>query len=147
MKNIKTEQFLWEPMWKDRGAKVMSQDECLAIDRLKKMIKAPFDAIKTVLNIHGDKVLRIERKYGVQDTIDLCDYFLFGPIVLESRRIYCKQTYGSGEIVKNKKVINCAVIMMDEEELAIKIAETIFAKEAAREAEERAQILGKLWRR
>ena len=142
---VKTVQGMWQPMWKNKSAKTMSKDECVAIDRLKAMIKAPFDDIEAVLDIKGEKTLRVKRKYAAENDVDLYDYFIFGPITFDGKHLYYKQAYTAGEIVNNKRVLESIVVMMDEYELAGHIRDAIFAKEAAREADERRRILGRLW--
>ena len=136
---------MWEPLWKNKSSKLVSNDESIAIQRLKDIIRNKNIEIETILDINGNKSLRFKRKYDNKFSINLYDYVLLGPVVFHDRRVYCKQCYTIGTKSSHQDSLDDMSIMLDEDEIAANVKESLFNKKALREAKERRSILERLY--
>lgn len=134
-----TNNEIWEPLWKNRSSKLVSKDESIAIEKLKDIIRNKNIFIETVLGIEGEKTLRFKKKYGTSSGIDLYDYVLLGPVLFNEHKLFCRQSYSIGKADNNMSLI------MNENEIAMHVKESLFNKKVLREAREDRSILQKLY--
>ena len=87
-------QQTWEPLWKNKHPRMVSKEEETAIIALGILIHAPYGAIETIIDLQGNKGLRIKKKIGEECNIDLFDYYLSSPVLFNPRGIMFVQRYG-----------------------------------------------------
>ena len=122
---------MWEPLWKNIACKFVSKDEASAIERLKDIIANKNIIVDTVLDMKGQKTLRFKKKYDNKYEIDLHDYVLLGPVLFDERKMYCRESYTIG---KPNHDFESMTVLMDEDEMATHIKESLFNKKVLREA-------------
>lgn len=139
---MKVKNEMWEPLWKNKTSKMVSKDESLAIQRLQDIVKNRHIIVETVLDVKGEKTLRFKKKYGASSGIDLYDYVLLGPIVFNDRRVFCKQYYTIG---KSDRHNDNMMLVIEENEIAVSVKNSLFDKKVLRQAKQNRSILERLY--
>lgn len=117
----------WMPLWRSSAPKSVLNIEKEAIIRIAVALQIQRQHIETVLNLEGEKTLRIKIFKVKESGVDMFDYFFFCPIVIENERMCYRSTEKvqlvEGNVTQNKTI----TILLNESDFIKKIHETIKA--------------------
>lgn len=120
----------WMPLWRNNRPKSVLQAEKDSIIRIAIALKIPRDNIETVLNIEGDKTLRIKIFKTKDNCIDVFDYYFFCPMIIENERMCMRAMEKIQSFEKDEIQHKIVVKILNENDIIKKISETVGRKSA-----------------
>ncbi len=81
---------IWDPLWKNQRPKELTEREDDFISALAMRADLILSHIEPVLDVKGNKQLRIKMFVGVEHAVEMYDYFFFGNIVEIENRVCCQ---------------------------------------------------------